>query len=66
MESNTDIDRVVSLLSTTHPTTEAQLLEWLRGEGLDTDRAKRATNEAHARNLIRWVAFRGWLKGGRP
>lgn len=62
----TPITRVVSLLSETHPTSESDLLGLLYGEGLTREQALEAIALAQARNEIRWVAFQGWCKGGRP
>lgn len=63
----TDVEHVVSCLSSRKPTTEKQLREFLaKHEGWDADRVNRACNEAQAQNLIRWVAFEGWMLGGRP
>lgn len=61
-----DVANVVSLLSADHPTSESTLYGLLKGMGWSRDQMERAVNEAQAKNEIRWVAFRGWLRGGRP
>lgn len=60
-----DVDLVVSLLSPTQPTPESELYSLLR-DRMDGPRIERAVNEAQSQNLIRWVAFSGWCRDGRP
>lgn len=61
-----DIEKVVSLLSRTYPTTEYDLKIKLRGLGVRDARARIAVNEAHHQGRIRWLAFEGWIRGRRP
>lgn len=61
-----DIDRVVYALSPTQPRSEQDLKTVLLQQGMGETRIEIAVSEAHHRNLIRWVAFAGWLRGGRP
>lgn len=61
-----DVAYVTGILSPTAPTSESNLTRLLTSNGWDQDRIQAAVNEAQSRNLIRWVAFEGWCKGGRP
>lgn len=61
-----DIEKVVSVLSRTDPTTEYSLKAKLLGLGLRDERASVAVNEAQYQGRIRWAAFEGWLRIGRP
>ncbi len=58
-------DRVIALLSPTTPTSETDLYLLLR-EDLSRDEIKAAVSECLFRNEIRWVAFQGYCRGGRP
>jgi hypothetical protein len=61
-----DIKRVLELLSAREPMSEEMLSRLLNVDGMSEERISNAVNTAHAQNRIRWVAFEGWLKGGRP
>lgn len=66
MTLNEDIERVLELLSKREPMPEETLSRLLNVDGMSEARISNAVNTAHAQNRIRWVAFEGWLKGGRP
>lgn len=58
---------VVCMLSPTHPTSESELVGLLRDAyGWSGQTIEHVVNEAQAENVIRWVAFGGWCRGGRP
>lgn len=58
-------DRVIALLSPDHPMPETDLYRLLREE-LDREEIKTAVATCLMRNEIRWVAFQGYCRGGRP
>jgi len=61
--------KILACLNDEEPTSEALLYERLqRGPNAITNREtqRRVINDAHTDNAIRWVAFQGWMKGGRP
>lgn len=57
---------VTSLLSPDYPTGESELMGLLAQDGLTLDEAKRTLDGLMADGDIRWVAFRGYCRGGRP
>ena len=62
-----DAHLVTSLLRNDIPTSEARIKSILMSDyGWTGERVEKAVNAAQARNLIRWVAFDGWYRGGRP
>lgn len=62
-------NQVVGMLSFTKPMGEVTVrAEIYRGclRGYSEEQVKDVLDDLHYRNEIRWVAFEGWLRGGRP
>ena len=62
-----DARQIEILLKPDRPTSELELKAILMNEfGWTAERVHQAVSSAQAKNTIRWVAFQGWLLGGRP
>lgn len=58
---------VLALIPDKGTITESKLLHLAMVETrASAEEVKAAVSELHYRNEIRWVAFSGWAKGGRP
>ena len=57
---------VLQALDEAKPTSEAALRIVFAKRGIRGEDVQQAVNTLHARNDVRWVAFQGWCKGGRP
>lgn len=57
---------VISVLDPTLPTGEKELYRLLAAKGMEREEIEVTINECHMRNEIRWVAFSGYCRGGRP
>lgn len=69
MTSTEERQKVFACLNDDEPTPEALMYERLAREPNaieDREEANRVISEAVIDNEIRWVAFHGWMKGGRP
>lgn len=58
--------QVLKALSFEKPTQEWALRMLFAKQGVAGEDVKRALDTLHSRNEIRWVAFSGWCRGGRP